>query len=133
MQDRLLTYAADCTVALLVLFSGCAGRERAINVTTGASDQKVQVEMKARNFAFDPDVIVAHKGDTLVLNITDVSGETHNITVKDPSGAILKREDIPARKTITVEVPLQTTGVYPFYCDRPFHSTLGMKGRIEVK
>lgn len=133
MQDRLPKYAVGYMAALLVLLSGCAGRERAVNVTTAAQDDKVQVEVKASNFAFDPDVIVAHKGDTLVLNITDVSGETHNITVKDPSGTVIKKEDIPARQTIAVEVPLQAAGVYPFYCDKPFHSSLGMKGRIEVK
>jgi len=133
MQNRLSTYVMDCAAALLLLLSGCAGRERAVNVAGDAPDQKVQVDMKASNFAFDPDVIVAHKGGTLVLNITDVSGETHNVTVKDPSGKTVKSEDIPARQTITMEIPLQTAGVYPFYCDKPFHATFGMKGRIEVK
>jgi len=131
MRDQLSEYIIGCVVVLLL--SGCAGRERAVNVAAASQDDKVQVDVKASNFAFDPDVIVAHKGDSLVLNITDVSGETHNITVKDPSGATIKSEDIPARKSITMEIPLQTAGVYPFYCDKPFHSTLGMKGRIEVK
>ncbi len=133
MRDRLSEYIPGCAVVLLLLLAGCAGHERAVNVAGTAQDDKVQVDMKASNFAFDPDVIVAHKGDTLVLNITDTSGETHNLTVKDPSGATLKSEDIPARKSITLEIPLQTAGVYPFYCDKPFHSSLGMKGRIEVK
>jgi len=91
------------------------------------------VDVKASNFAFDPAVINAQKGQTLVLNVTNVTGEPHNITVKDPSGKVIKDEDIPARQTITVEIPLRTAGVYPLYCDKPLHSTLGMKGRIEVK
>ncbi|MDA8103904.1 MAG: plastocyanin/azurin family copper-binding protein [Nitrospiraceae bacterium] len=31
-----------------------------------------------------------------------------------------------------VSVTLSEKGVYDFYCDRPFHSAFGMKGRIEV-
>jgi len=34
---------------------------------------------------------------------------------------------------VTVEIPLPTAGVYPFYCTIDFHSGLGMKGRIEVQ
>jgi plastocyanin len=119
-------------VALLLLLSGCAGRKQAVNVTAPPG-QKVSVEMKASNFAFDPAVITAQKGDILVLHVTNVSGEAHNLTVKDPSGNIMKSEDIPAHQTITMEIPLPTAGVYPFYCDKPLHATLGMKGRIEVK
>lgn len=123
-----MSYAA----ALLVLLAGCGGHKQAINVAA-APGQKVQVDVKASNFAFDPAVINAQKGQTLVLNVTNVTGEAHNITVKDPSGKVIKEEDIPAHQTITVEVPLQTAGVYPLYCDKPLHATLGMKGRIKVK
>ncbi len=127
-SGRVTSYA----VVLLLLLSGCAGHKREINVS-GAKDGPVDVEMKASNFAFDPGVISAQKGDTLVLHITDVSGETHNITVKDPSGKVIKNADIPARQTVTIEIPLPVAGVYPFYCDKPFHATFGMKGRIEVQ
>lgn len=119
-------------IALLLLLTGCAGREQRLNVT-GSPGEKVQVEMKASSFAFDPDVIVARKGETLILNVQNVSGEKHNLTVKDPSGAVLGSKDIPGHETITMEVPLQTAGVYPFYCDIDLHAALGMKGRIEVK
>ena len=132
MQDLRSRHVMGYAVALLLLLSGCAGRKQVVNVSAPPG-QKVNVEMKASNFAFDPAVIIAQKGDTLVLNITDVSGEAHNITVKDPSGKIIKNEDIPGHQTITMEIPLPTAGVYPFYCDKPFHATLGMKGRIEVK
>jgi plastocyanin len=132
MQDLRSRRVMNYAVVLLLLLSGCAGHKREINVS-GAKDGPVNVEMKASNFAFDPAVITAQKGDTLVLHVTDVSGETHNITVKDPSGKVIESADIPARQTVTVEIPLQVAGVYPFYCDKPFHATVGMKGRIEVK
>jgi len=132
MRNPLSKYAMGWVVGLLLLLSGCGGHKQTINVSA-PPDQKVNVEMKARNFAFDPAVVVARQGETLVLHVTDVSGETHNITVKDPAGKVLQRQDIPGHQTITMEVPLPTAGIYPFYCDKPLHSTLGMKGRIEVK
>jgi len=132
MRDRPSRYVVGYGAVLFLLLSGCAGHKQAINVAA-APDQKVNVQIKARNFAFDPAVIVAQKGETLILQVTDVSGEAHNITVKDPSGKVIGETDVPGHQTITLEVPLVTAGVYPFYCDKPFHSTLGMKGRIEVK
>ena len=132
MKKTAFYAATGCVVVLLVLLSGCAGSKKAVNVAA-APDRKVTVEMKAGNFAFDPGVIVARKGDTLVLDVTNVSGEKHNTTVKDPSGKIIKSADLPGHEAVTMEIPLDTAGVYPFYCDVDLHSTLGMKGRIEVK
>ncbi len=129
LQSRhLLGYMA----ALLMLLSGCGGSKKVVNVAA-APGQTVTVEMKASSFAFDPGRIVARKGDTLVLHVTNVAKEKHEITVKDPSGKIITSAGLPSQQTVTVEVPLPTAGVYPFYCDIDFHAGLGMKGRIEVK
>ena len=130
MRNRSSRYVVGLVAELLL--AGCAGHKQTINVTAPPG-QPVTVEMKAKNFAFDPAVIVARPGDTLVLHITDVSGETHNITVKDPSGTVIKSQAIPGHQTVTMEIALPAAGVYPFYCDKPFHATLGMKGRIEVR
>jgi plastocyanin len=132
MQNPLSKYTRGWGLVLLVLVSGCGGSKKTVNVAA-TPDDKVTVEMKASNFAFDPGVIVARKGDTLVLHVTNVSGEKHNITVKDPAGKIIKSANLPGHEAVTVEIPLDTAGVYPFYCDVGPHATLGMKGRIEVK
>ncbi len=132
MQNLRLRHVWGSAVALLVLLSGCGGNKRAVNVAA-AQDQKVTVEMKASNFAFDPGRIVARKGDTLVLHVTNVAKEKHEITVKDPSGKIVTSADLPSGQMVTVEVPLTTAGVYPFYCNIDFHAGLGMKGKIEVQ
>ncbi len=133
MQNLLSEHVKSYVVALLLLLAGCASHKETVNVTTAASDQKVPVQMKASNFAFDPAVIVARKGDTLVLNVTNVSGEKHNITVKDPSGRTVGKMDMAGHQTVTMEIPLPVAGVYPFYCDVDLHAKLGMKGRIEVQ
>lgn len=124
-------HVLSCTLGILLLLSACAGREEVFRASAPAG-QKVRVEMKAGSFDFDPDVIRAKRGDTLVLHVTNVSGIGHNITVNDPSGKILKSQDIPSHESITIEIALPNSGVYPFYCDKTFHTTFGMKGRIEV-
>jgi plastocyanin len=119
--------------AMLLLFlAGCGGHKQTISVTA-APGQKATVDMKAGSFYFDPAVITARAGETLVLNVTNVSGEKHNITVKDPAGKVVAEKDIPSHQTVTVEVPLPTAGVYPFHCGVDLHATLGMKGRIEAQ
>ncbi len=132
MQNLRSRHVLGCAAALLVLLSGCGGSKKVVNVAA-APGQTVTVEMKASNFAFDPGRIVARKGDTLVLHVTNVAKEKHEITVKDPSGKIIKSADLPSQQTVTMEIPLSTAGVYPFYCDIDFHAGLGMKGRIEVQ
>jgi plastocyanin len=124
---------ASCVVAMLVLLAGCGGHHKqAVNVAA-APGPKATVNMKASSFNFDPAVITARAGETLVLNVTNVSGEKHNITVKDPSGKVIADVDMAGHQTVSLEVPLPVAGVYPFYCDIDLHATLGMKGRIEVQ
>ncbi len=132
MENLRATYIWGCAAALLVLLSGCGGSKETVNVAA-KRDTNVTVEMKASNFAFNPGRIVARKGDTLILHVTNVAKEKHDITIKDPSGKIIKREDLPSGEMVTVKVLLPDAGVYPFYCAIDFHAGLGMKGRIEVQ
>lgn len=133
MQNLRSRHVLGSAAALLVLLAGCGGNQRVVNVAAAPAGQKVTVEMQARNYAFDPGRIVARVGDTLVLRILNVSQEKHDITVKDPSGKIIKSEDLPSGQTVTVEIALPTAGVYSFYCAIDFHAGLGMRGRIEVQ
>jgi cytochrome c oxidase subunit 2 len=132
MRNLRLRPICGCAALLLVLLAGCGGSKGTVDVAA-APERKVTVEMKASNYAFDPGTIIGRKGETLVLRITNVSGERHNLTVKDPAGKIVRSEDLPGHQTVTMEIPLDTAGVYPFYCDIDLHATLGMKGRIDVK
>ncbi len=132
MENLRSTYILGYAAALLAFLSGCGGSKKTVNVAA-MPDTKVTVEMKASNFAFDPGRIVARKGDTLILHVTNVAKEKHDITIKDPSGKIIRSEDLPSGQAVTVKVPLPDAGVYPFYCSIDFHAGLGMKGRIEVQ
>jgi plastocyanin len=88
--------------------------------------------MTARNFAFEPNTLQARKGDVLVLRVENVTGTGHNLTVEDPHGKEIANVDLPAHETVEVEVPLERSGTYAMHCAKPFHSTMGMRGGIEV-
>lgn len=40
--------------------------------------------------------------------------------------------DIPAGSGITASVFFPSPGIYEFYCNRPFHKVLGMKGQVQA-
>jgi len=43
------------------------------------------IEIKASSFNFEPNNIRASQGDTIILNVTNISGNKHNFTIKDPN------------------------------------------------
>ncbi len=115
-------------VLLLVTVSACA---RVQKTPTLAQPGGV-LTMKIDNYSFDPNYIRARDGDVLTINLQNVSGSVHNLTIKNPQGKTILSQDVPPRSTATVKVDLPAPGIYDFHCDKTGHSTLGMKGRIEV-
>jgi plastocyanin len=93
---------------------------------------QISIEMTAESFAFAPNLIQAKKGDTLLLTVRNTAGSEHNITIKDPEGKVLISRDIPSEGTVELEINLLERGKYEFFCDKPFHTTFGMKGSIEA-
>lgn len=114
----------------LLLVASCATQQPL--VTIGPEKGEAAIDVKASDFKFEPNNIKAFKGEELVFKIDNISGTEHNLTIKDPQGKELKSVSLPPKETTTVKVSLQESGDYEFYCDKPFHSTFGMKGRIEV-
>jgi plastocyanin len=110
----------------LFLFS-CASRQ---NHGEAIADQGNVITMEASSYNFKPDTIKAHPGDTVKLDITNVSDSEHNFTITDPRKQILQSIELPPHKTTSVTVSLPEKGTYDFYCNKPFHPTMGMKGRI---
>ena len=114
----------------LLAFAACASQQPL--VTIGQAKGEVVLAMKASDFIFEPNNIKAYRGDVIVLKIENISGAGHNFTIKDPQGNTVQNVGLPSKETVTVKVPLAEPGTYEFYCDKPFHSGFGMKGRIEV-
>jgi plastocyanin len=115
----------------LVQLAGCAGSGRTVSVRDGGRQEVIA--MTAANFKFDPAVIKALSGEVLTVAIENVSGTDHNFTLHNPAGKILHDIELPEKTTREVRIELAERGIYPFHCNKPFHPTLGMEGRIEVE
>ena len=89
-------------------------------------------QIEAGSFNFSPDEIHVGKPGMLAIQIRNISGLAHNFTLKDPRGKILTSVDLVPGDNIKASVELSEPGVYPFYCDKTFHSTFGMNGKIIV-
>jgi plastocyanin len=115
---------------LCIFLIGCAGQQTPLAVSPSEREKGVLIE--AKSFEFRPNMIKIDEPGRLLLRINNVSSAEHNFTLKNPEGEIIKSVNLPEAKTVTTEIDLPRSGTYPFYCDKPFHSSLGMKGVIEV-
>ncbi len=116
---------------LTLALAGCASPERVATIPPGTGERVI--EMRASNFAFDPNVIQGRQGDEILLLIENASAFEHNITVVSPSGETLIARDLPAGRTVPVKLTLTEAGEYAFHCDKPMHPRFGMTGRFEVR
>ena len=117
--------------ATTVLFMlGCASRQPQVGAEVVQGEKTI--EMKASSFNYEPNNIKASQGDTIVLNITNISSNKHNFTIKDPSGQVLQSVDLLPDKTEHIKITFSEKGTYTFYCNKPLHSTMGMTGSIVV-
>ena len=115
---------------MVMLLQGCASLQPQV-VLSDKESEKV-VEMKAGSFKFEPNNIRAFQGDTVLFRIENSSDSTHNFTITNPQQQILKSVALPAKKAVDINVSFAEPGVYEFYCDKPLHSSFGMKGQVEV-
>jgi len=117
---------------LLFTLSSCSHLQTPVKPTASEGKTKV-VEMAASSFEFDPNNIEANQGDLLVILVMNRSSISHNLTVKDPQGRVIQSVELPEKQTVRVQVALALAGTYEFYCDKPLHPALGMKGQILVR
>ena len=116
-------------LALALSVGACGRLQKPILLTTG---QESVVMVEANDYKLVPNHFQTYQGTSIVFTIQNTSGSGHNFTIKDPGGKILQSADVAPQKSVEVKVDFPHIGVYPFYCDRPFHPTLGMEGRVEV-
>ncbi len=115
---------------MVLLLTGCSSLQPQVALSEKES-QKI-VELKAESFKFEPNNVKAFEGDTVLFRIENSSDSAHNFTITNPQQQILKSIALPAKNTIDISVSFAKPGVYEFYCDKPFHSSFGMKGQIEL-
>lgn len=110
--------------------AGCAAPQPVISIESAQGETTLKID--ADNFRFVPNNIRVYQGDTVLFKVENISNTEHNLTVKDPEGCIISDQDISPKGSALIRVVFSETGVYDFYCNEPFHNTLGMSGQIEV-
>ncbi len=117
--------------AVIVLsLAGCASLQP--QVALSEKETEKVVELKAESFKFEPNNIRVFEGATIVFRIENSSGLAHNFTIVNPQKQILKEVALPPKEAIDINVSFADSGVYEFFCDKPLHSSFGMKGQVEV-
>ncbi len=111
-----------------VLISSCAHLQTPVRVEGGRN----LVEMTARAFKFQPNNVATGAGESILFRIQNVTGTSHNFTLKDPEGGTIQSVDIPGKQSVDIRATFPRTGVYKFYCAKIGHSELGMKGQVVV-
>jgi plastocyanin len=130
MEKKSKGFIAVCT-GILLAAAACASQQPL--VTIGPAKGEIAFTLKASDFKFEPNNIKAYKGDVIVFRVENISNTGHNLTIMDPAGNTLQSIALPSQETVTLKVPLAEAGTYEFHCDKPFHSTFGMKGHIQVE
>jgi len=132
MEKKITKWLAEAMVLMGVLaLVGCAGLGAPVTVKSAGEGNNV-IHLKASSFEFEPNNIRVPKTGPLTLEVESISGIEHNFTIKNPEGQVLKSFGLSPKKTISETLDLTNPGKYEFYCDKPFHATLGMKGQIQV-
>ena len=112
------------------MLAGCGGLQKQVVPAAGTTEQIV--EMGAVNFSFEPNNLKVYTGNVLVFKIQSLSDTGHNFTITGPEGETIKDVALPVNEMTKVRVKFMKSGTYRFYCNKPFHSTLGMKGQAVV-
>jgi len=131
MSRRILYLIAFVSVSVFPLFS-CAHLQKQVILDQEKKENIITV--KVHNYEFEPNNIFTYEGNTILFKIENMTISEHNFTLTDPKGAVIEDMDIPPdkNKTVEIKVTFSRTGIYHFYCNKPFHPSLGMKGQIEV-
>ncbi len=110
------------------VLAGCAS----ISTTPTPVSAAAPVTIEVTNYKFAPNNLQVQGIGSFTLQVHNGTGTVHNFTVKNPQGNVIQSVDLPAGQTTAVTVDLAAVGTYNFYCNKPFHSTLGMTGQIVV-
>ncbi|HEX8949908.1 MAG TPA: cupredoxin domain-containing protein [Dissulfurispiraceae bacterium] len=125
------TFTVLCISIGVFMFSGCARLQPPVTVQPQAGASTIVV--KASDYKFEPNNIKVRQGEPVVFVVENLSDKKHNFSVKDPSGKSVVSVDLPPKSTERTKVTFVSPGAYELYCDEPFHSTLGMKGKITAE
>ncbi|MGH9354939.1 MAG: cupredoxin domain-containing protein [Terriglobia bacterium] len=95
---------------LLFICLGCAGLLASARVSGAASEPRI-INMTAKRYQFDPQVITVNQGERVRLNITALDRD-HGIQIKGYDINKKLKKGVPA----TIEFTADKAGTFPFRC-----------------
>ena len=138
---------------LPLLLAACAA-PAAIRPPPGAPEQAAAadwshattVTVTLDEFEFTPAQFTLHAGQPVRLRLENVGSRSHDFTAPGLFGTVALRPDTgqasPLANGGIVEIPFSQTrevfllpmqhGSFDFFCGKPLHATLGMRGRVIV-
>jgi cytochrome c oxidase subunit II len=103
-----VAYALSAAAAIVAAAAAVWGGDAP--ASSAASERVVQVA--ARRFSYNPDVIELEAGIPVVIELTSLD-RTHGFAVPD----LGLRLDVEAGKTSRVRIVPEKVGTFPFHCD----------------
>jgi plastocyanin len=88
------------------------------------TEEGQRVVVAAGDFYFQPTVFTGPPGQQMVLAVTSASDSTHNVSV----AARDLDEDVPARRTVELDLTFPDSGTLVFVCK--YHRERGMAGAL---
>ena len=118
--------------AILLLMAGCGGDDSAGTGRSVTVDGGQTVTIKAREYSFDPDLVVVKGAGELTIRLENDGDLAHNIRVRRDGEEIGGTQSFPAGRSESARVRLER-GKYELLCTVGDHAELGMRGELEVK
>ena len=88
--------------------------QTSVPVTTGKV-REITITSQKDKWNFNPEVIVAERGDKIILTVINEDNYDHGISI-DAFGV---SQRMPADSTIKIEFVVTQEGDFPFYCSVP--------------
>lgn len=119
-------------LATLALLAGCGGDDDEGTSRTVTIDAGKAVEVKAREYSFNPDRIVLNGAGPLTITLENEGDLAHNLRVLRNGEEVGGTPSFAGDQTKSARVRLEP-GKYELLCTVGDHAELGMKGELEVK
>jgi plastocyanin len=130
---------------LMFLLAGCRSREgtapseprggapEETNDQSGTGRDAEHVEMRAKEYTFEPSVLRLEPNRQVELTFHNVGTMDHSLFIELPEGEVAFGEDVPAGETRTLSFTTPPRpGEFAFWCPIENHRESGMEGRLIV-
>jgi plastocyanin len=125
-----LTRFALPLAALALLVAGCGGDDEPGRTVTAPASGAVRVV--AKDYSFDPSMIVMSGPGTLRVRLVNEGSLAHNLKLMGDGEELGGTPSFPSGESRSARIPVER-GSYEFVCTVGDHAELGMKGTLRVE